>query len=89
LNSKVKQIIILGIILSVIGNAGASYYGSLVVNEEVNAGGPFPYPTPSQVKNISPIDLEIVFVVVMLVGFGIVTYGFVERVDKPFDSYPT
>ncbi len=88
-NSKVKQIIVLGIVIAVIGIAGAIYYGSQFVKEEANAGGTLPYTTQSQIKNISPIDLEIVFVVVMLVGFGIFTYGFVERVDKPLDFYPT
>ena len=87
--SKVKQIIVLGIVIAVIGIAGTIYYGSQFVKEETNAGGTLPYTTQSQIKNISPIDLEIVFVVVMLAGFGIFTYGFVGRVDKPLDFCPT
>jgi hypothetical protein len=88
-NFKGKLIIVLGIVIAVIGIAGTIYYGSQFVKEEVNGGGTFPYTTSPQIKNISPIDLEVIFVIVMLVGFGIFTYGFAERVDKPFDFYPT
>ena len=87
-NSKEKWIIVLGIIIAVIGFAGAIYYGSQFVKEEVNAGGTLPYTTPSQIKSVSPIDLEIVFVVIAMIGFGLLSYGLVERVDKPLDFYP-
>jgi uncharacterized membrane protein YidH (DUF202 family) len=85
---KEKLIIVLGIAIAVIGIAGTIYYGSQFVKEEVNGGGTFPYTTSPQIKNVSPMDLEIIFVTVMLVGFGIFTYGFVERIDKPLDFYP-
>jgi hypothetical protein len=87
-NSKEKRIIVLGIAIAVIGIAGAIFYGSQVVNEEVNAGAKLPNTTPSQIKNVLPIDLEIVFVVIAVIGFGIFTYGFATRVDKPLDFYP-
>ena len=81
-------ITILGIILTVLGFAGAIYYGSQFVEEETNAGGTLPYTTSSQLKNISPIDLEVGFVVVGVIGFGILIYGIANRVDKPLDFYP-
>jgi len=87
-NFKEKLIIVLGIVIAVIGIAGTIYYGSQFVKEEVNGGGTLPYTTSPQIKNVSPIDLEIIFVTVMLVGFGIFTYGFVERIDKRLDFYP-
>jgi hypothetical protein len=89
-NSKGEWIIVLGIVISVIGFAGAIYYGSQFVKEEVNAGATLPYTTPSHIKNILPMDLnlEIVFVVIAVIGFGILTYGLVGRVDKPLDFYP-
>lgn len=88
-NLKGKSIIILGIAMAVIGFVGAIYYGSQFVKEEVNAGAALPYTTPSQIKNILPMDLEIVFVVIGIIGFGIFTYGFATRVGKPLDFYPT
>jgi hypothetical protein len=81
-------IIIIGIVIAAIGFAGAIYYGSQFVKEEVNVGGQLPYTNPSPIKNILPIDLEIVFVVICIIGFGIFTYGFATRVDKPLDFYP-
>ena len=86
--SKVKQVIFLGIVIAAIGFAGAIYFGSQFVKEEVNAGGTLPYTIPSQIKSVSPIDLEIIFVVIGIIGFGILTYGFTTRVDKPLDFYP-
>ena len=86
--SKVKQAIFLGIVIAAIGFAGAIYFGSQFVKEEVNAGGRLPYTIPSQIKSVSPIDLEIIFVVIGIIGFGIFTYGFATRVDKPLDFYP-
>jgi hypothetical protein len=85
---KGKSSIILGIAMAVIGFAGAIYFGSQFVKEEVNAGGTLPYTTSSQIKYVLPIDLEIVFVVIGIIGFGIFTYGFATRVDKPLDFYP-
>jgi hypothetical protein len=32
--------------------------------------------------------LEIIFVVIGVIGFGIFTCGFATRVDKPLDFYP-
>ena len=81
-------IIVIGIIIAAIGFAGTIYYGSQFVKEEVNAGGELPYTIPSHIKNVLPIDLEIIFVVIGVVGFGIFTYGFATRVDKPLDFYP-
>jgi hypothetical protein len=84
---KGKLSIILGIAMAVIGFAGAIYFGSQFVKEEVNAGGTLPYTLPSHIKSVSPIDLEIVFVVICIIGFGIFTYGFATKVDKPLDFY--
>ena len=81
-------IIVIGIAIAAIGFTGTIYYGSQFVKEEVNAGRGLPYTIPSHIKNVLPIDLEIVFVVIGLIGFGIFTYGFATRVDKPLDFYP-
>jgi nitric oxide reductase large subunit len=89
LTSKGKSAIVLGIVIAVIGFAGAIYYGSQFVKEEVSAGGTLPYTLPSHIKNVSHIDLEIVFVVIGVIGFGIFTYGFATKVDKPLDFYPS
>lgn len=88
LNFKGKYIVILGIVMAVIGFTGAIYYGSLFVKEEVNGGARLPYTTAPQIKNLSPIGLEIAFVVIAIVGFGILTFEFAGRVDKPPDFYP-
>jgi hypothetical protein len=88
LNFKGKYITILGIVMAVIGFTGAIYYGSQFVKEEVNGGAKLPYTTPPQIKNLSPMDLEIVFVVIAIVGFGILTFEFAGRVDKSPDFYP-
>ena len=75
-NSKGRRIIVLGIIIAVIGFAGAVYYGSQFVKEEVSAGSALPGTTPpSQVKDALPLTLEIAFIVITVVGFGILTYG--------------
>ena len=78
-------IIVLGIAIVVIGFAGVIYFGSQYLNEEVTGGGELPYTTPIVIKNISPENLEIVFVVIGMVGFGIFIYGIANRVDKPVD----
>ncbi len=88
LNSKEKSIIVLGIVMAVIGFTGAIYYGSLFVKEEVNGGARLPYTTAPQIKNLSPMNLEIVFVVIAIVGFGILTFELAGRVDKSPDFYP-
>ena len=77
-------IIILGVVIAVIGFAGVIYFGSQYLNEEVTGGGTLPYTTPIVIKNISE-NLEIVFVVIGMVGFGIFIYGIANRVDKPVD----
>jgi hypothetical protein len=89
LNFKGKSIIILGIAVAVIGFVGAIYFGSLFVKEEANTGATLPYTNPSHIKSALPMDLEIVFVIIAVIGFGILTYGLVSRVDKPLDFYPT
>ena len=81
-------IIIIGIVIAAIGFAGTIYFGSQFVKEELNAGATLPYTLPSHIKSALPIDLEIVFVVIGVTGFGIFTYGFATRVDKPLDFYP-
>jgi hypothetical protein len=81
-------IIIIGIVIAAIGFTSAIFYGSQFVKEEVNAGGTLPYTLPSHIKSVLPIDLEIVSVVIGVIGFGIFTYGFATRVDKPLDFYP-
>ena len=78
-------IIILGVVIAVIGFTGVIYFGSQYLNEEVTGGGTLPYTTPIVIKNILPENLEIVFVVIGMVGFGIFVYGIANRVDKPVD----
>ena len=68
--------------MAIIGFAGAIYFGLLFLKEEVNAGATLPYTLPSHVKSTSPIDLEIEFVVICVIGFGILTYGLVSRLDN-------
>ena len=67
-NSKRKWIIVLGIVMAVTGFAAAIYYGSQFVKEEVNAGATLPYTTTSQMKNVSPLDFEIIFVIIGVIG---------------------
>ena len=84
-NSKGNQIIVLGIVIAIIGFAGAIYYGSQVVKQEVNAGAKLPNTTPSQINTALPMGfgLELIFIVIAVIGFGILTYGLVGRVaDK-------
>ena len=88
LNFKGKYIVILGLVMTIVGVTGAIYYGSQFVKEEVNGGAKIPYTTSPQIKNLSPMDLEIVFVVIAIVGFGLLTFEFAGRVDKPSDFYP-
>ena len=88
LNFKGKYITILGIAMAVIGFTGAIYYGSQFVKEEVNGGAKMPYTTSPQIKNSSSMDFEIVFVVIAIVGFGILIFEFAGRLDKPLDFYP-
>ncbi len=84
-----KSILVFGILLSAIGIAGAIYYGSQFVKEEVNPFANQPYTTVSSIKNVIPVELETIFVVVMLVGFGTLSYGAIaSRSDKPTDFYP-
>jgi hypothetical protein len=47
-----------------------------------------PITAPSKINNVLPIDLEVVFVVIGVIGFGIFIYGFATRVNKPLDFYP-
>ena len=81
-------IIILGIVIAAIGFAGTIFYGSQFVKEEANAGVELPYTIPSKINSVLPIDLELVFVVIDVIGFGIFIYGVATRVDKPLDFYP-
>ena len=81
-------IIIVGIVIAAIGFAGTIFYGSQFVKEEVNAGGELPFTTPSKIESVLPIDLEVIFVIIGVIGFGIFVYGFATRVDKPLDFYP-
>ena len=74
--------------MAVIGFAGAIYYGSQFVKEEVNGGARLPYTTPPQMNNLSSMDFEIVFVVIAIVGFGLLIYEYAGRVDKSHDFYP-
>jgi len=81
-------IIIVGIAIAAIGFAGTIFFGSQFVKEEVNAGAELPFTAPSKINNVLPIDLEVVFVVIGVIGFGIFIYGFATRVNKPLDFYP-
>jgi hypothetical protein len=83
-----KTILVLGIVLAAIGIFGAIYYGSQFV-KEVNPFANQPYTTSSPIKNVRPVELEVGFVVVMLVGFGILSYAVVViKFSKPLDFYP-
>lgn len=82
-------IIVVGIVIAAIGFAGTTFYGSLFVKQEVSSGRELSSTIPSHIKSVLPIDLEIVCVVIGVIRFGIFTYGFATRVDKPLDFYPT
>jgi hypothetical protein len=84
-----KSILVFGIVLAALGIVGAIYYGSQFVKEEINLNANQPYTAVSPIKNVIPVELETIFVVVMLVGFGTLSYGAVaSRSDKPTDFYP-
>jgi hypothetical protein len=88
-SSMYRPILVFGIVLAAIGIAGAIYYGSQFVKEEANPYASQPYTAVSPIKNVMPVELETIFVVVMLVGFGTLSYGVVAgRSDKPTDFYP-
>ena len=88
-SSKGKWIImIVGIAIVVIGFAGAISYGSQFVKQETNAVSTLPYTTPAQVKNVTPMDLELAFVIIGVIGFGVFAYGLAMMENKPFDFYP-
>lgn len=88
-DSKVKWImIIVGIAIVAIGFAGAISYGLQFVKQESNTGEALPYTTPAQVKNLTAMDLELVFVVIGVIGFGVFAYGLATMENKPFDFYP-
>ena len=70
------------------GSVGAIYFGSQFVKEVIPNTNQ-PYTTSSPIKNVIPVELEVAFVVVMLVGFGILSYGVVAtKFNKPTDFYP-
>jgi hypothetical protein len=84
-----KTVLAFGIVLAAIGIVGAIYYGSQFVKEEANPNSNQPYTAVSPIKNVIPVELETIFVVIMLVGFGTLSYGVVvSRSDKPTDFYP-
>jgi hypothetical protein len=85
-----KTILVFGIVLAAIGIAGAIYYGSqFVKEEEVSPNSNQPYTAVSPIKNVIPVELEVAFVVVMLAGFGILSYGVVAtKFNTPTDFYP-
>jgi hypothetical protein len=84
-----KTILAFGIVLAAIGIVGAIYYGSQFVKEEVSPFANQPYTTSSPIKDLGPVELEIAFVVVMLIGFGLLSYGVVViKFNKPLDFYP-
>ena len=84
-----KTILAFGIVLAAIGIVGAIYYGSQFVKEEANPNANQPYTAVSPIKNVIPVELELAFVVVMLVGFGVLSYGVVaSKFNKLTDFYP-
>jgi len=84
-----KTILAFGIVLAAIGIVGAIYYGSQFVKEDANPNANQPYTAVSPIKNVIPVELEVAFVVVMLVGFGILSYGVVvTKFNKSTDFYP-
>ena len=52
------------------GSVGAIYFGSQFVKEVIPNTNQ-PYTTSSPIKNVISVELEVAFVVVMLVGFGL------------------
>ena len=83
-----KTVLVFGIVLAAIGIVGAIYFGSQFVKEAVNPNTNQPYTTSSPIKDIVPVELEIAFVVVMLVGFGVLSYGVLaSKFNKPPDYY--
>ena len=84
-----KTILAFGIVLAAIGIVGTIYFGSQFVKEAVNPNTNQPYTTSSPIKYVIPVELEVSFVVVMLVEFGLLSYGVVAtKFNKPTDFYP-
>ena len=69
------------------GSVGAIYFGSQFVKEVIPNTNQ-PYTTSSPIKDVLLVELEIAFVVVMLVGFGVLSYGVLSsKFNKPADYY--
>ena len=86
---RAKVIAVVGIVLATAGIIGTIYYGSQLLREETDPNMIPPYTTISQIKNTMPLELEITFVVVIIVGFGLLCFGVVAgKFDKPLDFYP-
>ena len=90
---RTKVIAVVGIVLATAGIIGTIYYGSRPPKRR-NRSGVWDFTTPccfrfSQIKNTIPLELEITFVVVIIVGFGLLCFGVVAgKFDKPLDFYP-
>jgi hypothetical protein len=85
---KAKIITVVGLAVAIFGVIGTLYYGSQTIREEANSTTNPPYTAASQIKNISPLELEAALVIIMMVGFGILSFGVVtSKFDKPLDFY--
>ncbi|MGA7897321.1 MAG: hypothetical protein WCA39_00510 [Nitrososphaeraceae archaeon] len=82
-NSKCKFITIVGIIIVLIGIAGAIYYGSEFVRSEIRPTTQLPYTNIPSNSNAISMVTEIGFVVPALVGFGMLSYAIANKLDKP------
>jgi hypothetical protein len=83
-NFKLKTIVISGI-----GIFGALFYGSHLVNRSQTNPSLFtPYTAISQAKDQTPLGFEIVFVIVTLVGFGVMIYAVITVLfNKPLETF--
>ena len=78
-NSKCKFITIVGIIIVLIGIAGAIYYGSEFVRSEIRPTTQLPYTNIPSNSNAISMVTEIGFVVPALVGFGMLSYAIANK----------
>lgn len=80
---KCKFITIVGIIIVLIGIAGAIYYGSEFVRSEIRPTTQLPYTNIPSNSNAISMVTEIGFVVLALVRFGMLSYAITNKLDKP------
>lgn len=73
----------MGIIILLFGIIGTIYYGSEFIKSETMPTTKSPYTNIPNNSNTISMVTEIGFVILDLVGFGILSYTIVNKIDKP------